>query len=367
MSNQTSPFDPNEFAEWLLKGFREVLEYRVRQTLDRERWMEFFKSRIPNKNEVVHLALKQAFLKAGFQFEDLNMGSAHFHVIRKSWRKPPEGGEVRRLLFIPGFGDSPGSWLPLFTLSQRELSRSFDEVVVLDFPGYLGFLSRHEMITSMGILLSVVRTVCEANPPSVLMGHSLGGWLAGRVAQDLSRQMDHLILFAPSGLTPVEERKSFGDFIVRNQKLELSQILELVVFDARKFKPILSTEFKEFYSKSGVAEFVGSVTADQFIDPSKPFMARKLSLLWGDKDNFVPTHWIRHWIEHYGDYLDAYLLKDTGHIPQMERPLVTAQAMMHALLEKGGVEGMGWKKIQSRKKEFSPHTKKPKDSSVLLK
>jgi hypothetical protein len=96
-------------------------------------------------------------------------------------------------------------------------------------------------------------------------------------------------------------------------------------------------------------------------------MARKLSVLWGDQDNFVPTHWIRHWIEHYGDYLDAYLLKDTGHIPQMERPLVTAQAMMHALLEKGGVEGMGWKKIQSRKKEFSPHLKKPKDSSVLLK
>jgi pimeloyl-ACP methyl ester carboxylesterase len=354
MSRQTSPFDPNDFAEWLLQGFKEVVHYRVRQTLDRDRWMDYFKSKIPNKNQVVHLALKQAFLRNGFVFEDLKQGDATFHLIRKTWRTPPPGQSVRRLVFVPGFGDSPGSWLPLFTICQRELAQRFDEVLVIDFPGYMGFLSHHDMVASMSMLLSVLGTVVESNPPTALMGHSLGGWLAAKTAQDSSRLMEHLVLLAPSGLVPSEERKAFGDFIVQNQKLSLPELLELIVYDAKKFGPVLSREFKEFYERPSIREFVDSVQEEQFLDPKAPIKARRISLIWGDHDAFVPTHWMRHWIEHYGEYLDAYLLKDTGHIPQMEHPFVTARVLLHALFEKGGVEGRGWKKVQSRNKEYEP-------------
>ena len=329
--------------------------------------MDFFKSRIPNKNVVVHLALTQAFSQAGFQFEDLKQGDAIFHLIRKTWRTPKDGKELKRLVLVPGFGDTPGSWLPLFALSQKGLSEEFDEVLVIDFPGYMGFLSRHEMVTSMSILLSVVRTVCDANPPTVLMGHSLGGWLAAKVAQDLGRMMDHLVVIAPSGLIPPAERKSFGDFIVNNQELEIAELLDRVVYDPKKFKAILSKDFKDFYSKSSVREFVESVTDSQFVDERRPFKAKKITAIWGDHDQFVPTHWLRHWIEHYGEFLDAYLLKDTGHIPQMERPYVTAQVLMHVLLKKGGMEGRGWKKVQSRRKEYTPKSGKTQAQAGYLK
>ncbi len=348
------PFDPNEFAEWLLDGFKEVVQYRARQTLDREKWMEFFKSRLPNKNQLVHLALKKTFMGAGFLFEELNQGEATFHLIRKTWREPSSGQTIRRLVFVPGFGDTPGSWLPLFTLSQKELSESFDELLVIDFPGYMGFLSHHPMVTSMRILLSTVKTVCEANPPTVLMGHSLGGWLAAKVAQELGRTLDHLLLIAPSGLIPGEERKIFGDFIVKNQELTVSELLELVVFDPKKFAPILSREFGDFYAKPGIKDFVGSVEENQFIDPKLPIRSRRITALWGDHDRFVPTHWLRHWVENYGEFLDAYILNDTGHIPQMEHPYVTSRVILHALLEKGGMEGRGWKKVQSRRRNYSP-------------
>jgi len=350
MSRTEPPFDPNAFAQWLLEGVKDVVQYRARQTLDRERWIEFLKSRIPNQNQVLHLALKRAFTGAGFAFEELSQGEAVFHLIRKRWRDPAPGTELRRILFIPGFGDTPGSWLPLFTLSQKELADSFDELLVIDFPGYTGFLSHHPMVTSMRILLATVATVCEANPPSALLGHSLGGWLAAKVAQDLPRTLDHLLLIAPSGLIPPEERKTFGDFIVKNQNLTVPELLELVVFNPRKFGPLLSKEFGDFYSKPGIREFVESVEERHFVDPAKPVRARKITTVWGDHDRFVPTHWQRHWIETYGECLDAYLLKDTGHIPQMEHPYVTSRVILHALLEKGGVEGRGWKKVQSRQK-----------------
>jgi hypothetical protein len=41
--------------------------------------------------------------------------------------------------------------------------------------------------------------------------------------------------------------------------------------------------------------------------------------------------------------------------------------MIHALLEKGGVEGMGWKKIQSRKKEFALQGGKTQTQTGYLK
>jgi pimeloyl-ACP methyl ester carboxylesterase len=349
---QTSPFDPNEFAEWMLEGLKETVKYRVSQTLRRDRWVEAVKARIPNKNQVLHFALRQAFEKAGFRFEELKQGDAVFYVIRKTLRETPAGQKVRRLVFVPGLGDSPGSWLPFFTLSKAELTRRFDEVLVIDFPGYMGFLSHHEMVSSMEILLGVVRMVCDLYPPEVLMGHSLGAWLAGKTAQQFNLLIEQFIAIAPSGLIPTEERRIFGDFIVRNQGLTLEELLELIVFDPKKFGPLLNRDFKEFYERPSIRSFVDSVRDDHFIDGSRPFMAKKLTVIWGDTDRFVPTHWVRNWIESYGEYLDAYVLKKTGHIPQMERPLVTSKVLAHALSGDSMNEGFGWTRIQTRRNQF---------------
>ncbi len=354
MSKQTPPFDPNEFAEWMLQGIQDVVRYRVKTTLDRERWKEIWKAAVPGRNQLVHLALRQALTGAGFEFEDFKQGEATFHLIRKKWRTPPPGQAVRRMIVIPGFGDTPVSWFPLFALARRELAPVVDELLVLDFPGYSGFLSHHEMVTSMKILLSVVRSVCEANPPSILMGHSLGGWLASKVAQELPRTLEHLLVIAPSGLIPPDERATFGEFIIKNQELSVPELISLVVFDPLRLAPLLSREFGSFYSRGEIRKFVESVEASDFIDPAKPIRANKISAIWGDHDRFVPSHWLRHWVEHYGEYLDAYVLKNTGHIPQLESPYATARAIAHALLEKGGMEGKGWKKVQSRRKTYSP-------------
>lgn len=349
---QTSPFDPNEFAEWLLEGLKDTVRYRIRQTLNRDRWVEAVKSKIPNRNQVVHLALRQAFERAGFGFEELKQGDAVFYLIRKTLRSPPPGQAPKRLVFVPGLGDSPGSWMPFFTLSKGELSRRFDEILVVDFPGYMGFLSHHEMVGSMSILLGVVKMVCDLYPPEVLMGHSLGAWLAGKTLQESRTWVDQFIAIAPSGLIPPLERRIFGDFIVRNQDLTLEELLELIVHDPKKFGPLLNRDFKDFYERPSIRNFVESVKDEHFIDETKPFLARKLTVVWGDSDRFVPTHWVRNWIEHYGESLDAYLMKNTGHIPQMERPVVLSRVLAQALGHSEGDEGFGWRKIQSRRKEY---------------
>ena len=210
--------------------------------------------------------------------------------------------------------------------------------------------------------------VCETYPPTVLMGHSLGGWLAAKVAQLTPKLMDQLILIAPSGLIPsLEERERFGSFILSNQDLAVEKILERIIHAPKKYHELLSEEVKAFFAKGGVKEFVDSVTEGHFIDPAKPFSARKLTVIWGEKDIFVPSHGMRDWVEFYGTYLDAYILKDTGHIPQLERPWATAEVIFHAILGRPLLEGKHWKKIQSRRQEWTnAKLESPVSSSTKL-
>jgi pimeloyl-ACP methyl ester carboxylesterase len=269
------------------------------------------------------------------------------------------GQEIKRLVIVPGFGDSPASWLPVFTFAIRDLEKKFDEVIVLDFPGYMGFLSSHAMVPSMDILLNVTKMVVETYPPTVLMGHSLGGWLAAKVAQMVPKMMDQLVLIAPSGLIPSdEERTRFEKFILSNQDLPVEELLGRIMYSPKKYHEMLSEDVKAFFAKGGVKDFVESVSESHFIDQRKPFSARKLTVIWGEHDQFVPSQGIRDWVEFYGTYLDAYILKDTGHVPQLERPWATAEVIFHAILGKPSQEGKHWKKIQTRRQEWT-NTKLP--------
>ena len=120
------PFDPSALAQWLIDGVKETVSYRLKQTLNKDKWIEKAKSKIPSKNQAMHFALKHLFKKSGFVFEELKQGDAVFHVIRKKFREVAHGKEVRRLVVVPGFGDSPASWIPPFTFLSTDLPKNFD-------------------------------------------------------------------------------------------------------------------------------------------------------------------------------------------------------------------------------------------------
>lgn len=347
-SYQKPPFESEALRKWLLTGLKETVQYRLRQTFQRDKMIDAIRSRIPSGNQAFHRVLQKTFIRAGFEFELLRHGDAEFHVIRKRIHKREPFQPVRRLVMVPGFGDTPASWLPSLGLMGMQIYRQFDEVLIIDFPGYLGFLSNREMIPSMELLLGIVRTVCEANPPTVLFGHSLGGWLAGKIAQELKTPMEHLVLLSPSGLIPEHERESFGASIVNSQSLTINELMERVVFQTKSMHWVFQKDVRQFYSKPEVKDFVESVKHEHFIDEQKPFQSARTSVIWGDHDRFVPVSWLRYWVECFGTHLDGYMMHDTGHLPQLERPKVFSSVFRNALSDSGVRVESGWKKVHAR-------------------
>jgi pimeloyl-ACP methyl ester carboxylesterase len=360
------PFDPNEFAIWFMDGIKETVAYRVRQTFDRQKIAEYIRSKIPTRSQVVHEVLKRTLEKNGFKFEALKLGDATFQLLRKQFREVPSGQAVRRLLVIPGFGDSPASWMGTFSFARREVMKNFDEVLVVDFPGYLGFSSAQAMVPSMAVLQGMVRTVCEANPPTVLVGHSLGGWLAAKVAQELRRPFDQLILISPSGLIPENERDSFGDLIMGTKDMAMDDLVQKVIHSPKRFHKMLSEDLNQFFSKPAIREFVESVNAQQFVNPMIPFGCSKISVIWGESDEFVPASWLRYWVENFGETLNAYSLKQTGHLPHIEHPKVLAEVLVNAMTGKPATTGSGWKLVHQRKREQTFHGRLQDFSSQKL-
>jgi pimeloyl-ACP methyl ester carboxylesterase len=247
--------------------------------------------------------------------------------------------------------------MPPFAFAKKTLEREFDEIMIIDFPGYLGFLSHTTLVPSMTLLQNVIQTIVDQHGPTAIMGHSLGGWLAGKAAQIARKPLEHLILVAPSGLTPVNEREAFGEFILSMQQVPPEQVIEKLVHESRGFHRFLKQEFNFFYSKPELKRFIESVKPEEFIDESVPFRAKKVSIIWGESDVFVPSHWVRHWIECYGPYIDVFMLPKVGHLPQLEKPKVISDLIQTILTQTNNLSAKTtahWQWIHQAQQSFLP-------------
>lgn len=337
--------DLDALAQWLAQGLKETLQYRFKKITDRDLWLQVIKSKVPTRSQIMHGVLKQRWLKSGYHFDFIKMGEATFYVIRK--RLNPQGD--RRLIFVPGFGDASSSWMAAFNFGKKDLPQYVDELITIDFPGHLGFLSQYPLTASLDVLLEAVKTVVKANPPTYLMGHSLGGWLAGKVAQDpelaqLTPKIKKLVLACPSGFIPPEEQVAFGEFIKSISKMPFQTMIKKLVYHPYPFYRALKKDFEWFYSKPELECFVDSAREDHFISTQKPFLANEVILIWGDHDQFVPTHWSRYWIEHFGPQLKVAMLKNIGHMIQIERPQATGR-LLNTILTGQYESNSGWKWI----------------------
>lgn len=309
---------------------------------------------------------RQAFERSGFNWDLRRSGDLKIGM----WRKPlwPRlaGKTVspKRLILIPGFGDSPISWLLVTRLTESVLKREgFDELVLLDFPGFSGRLVDEKCFPSMDLLVDATGDVLDWLEPDTILGHSLGGWLSARYAADCGAEKRpanrrrhgyegprNLILAASAGVYESDEVAiAIGEiFASAFGEKGFSALRPHIFAREPRWFDWVSKDFARFATDPGIRQFFESIRPEHLLHERLSEIRARTWLIWGEHDTLVPPGGINAWIEGLKSVQGsphAVLIQHAGHSPQVEKPAVIARAISQILCGQAP-RGRGLKEVE---------------------
>lgn len=270
-----------------------------------------------------HRAALKIFEKLGIEFEVRHFGESRLGLLRWPLRKLAAGTRARRLVVAPGFGDTPLSWWSVLAALKPVLRREIDEVVLIDYPGYSGFLHNEAAFDSMSELMRVFGEVLDTLKPSIILGHSLGGWLAADYAAARPEIVKKLILVDPGGLVVNEkDRLNYRDLFAGAIESGSDHLLPHVFAKAPILLPFFAEEFFHFLKSDESRAFVQSFGDEHLLNDKVAKIQAETVILWGERDTLTPVKWIHQWLERLpaDRPKSGILINGSGHSPQIEKP-----------------------------------------------
>ena len=322
---------------------------------------------------VTHWAVGQALRAMGWEWEQRQSGETGIGIwTKKTPRFSKKARNRRRMVLVPGFGDTPLSWVGVLGGLYLRFRDSFDEFCVLDFPGYMGFLSHQRGFDSFDLLLRQTSDLLDTLKPDVLIGHSLGGWISGLYVADLDsgrreraksgryRAPSCTILCNPSGIFARDEELAAWRARFEETRSSGFAVYRPHVFGREPFWfRLFKGEFTEFFNRPEVHAFIDTPREEHSLNNRIAQLKIPLHVVWGDRDSLVPAHWIHDWVERFpvrdSPRHQAILLHGVGHSPHIESPKAIIE-VFSALIKNqavesgrsfrlGPIQGTSWERV----------------------
>ena len=243
-------------------------------------------------------------------------------------------GEGEPLLLVHGLGGSAANWLALAPLLLPGR-----QVIVPELPGHGG---SDPLPAAAGLSVYADRLASLLNGPAAVVGHSLGGAIALRLAIRRPELVSALVLAGAAGISSGSRRARYGltmtgllkpgrKIAPHRRRVARSALLKTVVFGrwGASDPPALPSEMAEAFL-SGPARHTDTVSAAKALvrDDPRPDLDRvscPVLLLWGARDHQLP---VGDAFE-YARRLRAPLrvIADCGHLLIGERPEACADAI----------------------------------------
>ena len=226
-------------------------------------------------------------------------------------------GERPPVLLLHGYGGDINIW----AFNQKALAEVGRTVYALDLPGH-GQSSKDVGEGNLGSFVDAVAGFMDEMgiEKAHLVGHSMGGAVAGSFALAHPDRVASLVLIASAGLGEEINAEYIEGFIVANRRREMKNTLGLLFANPDLVTRDLVNDVLRFKRMDGVDEALRA-TADKVFPEGKQADLPDLSgldtpilAIWGQVDQICP---VSH-SENLPDGARVEILEDTGHMPQME-------------------------------------------------
>ncbi|MGI8945395.1 MAG: alpha/beta fold hydrolase, partial [Thermoleophilaceae bacterium] len=265
-----------------------------------------------------------------------------------------EQGARRPIVFVHGLSGQWQNWLeniPRFARDRR--------VVAIDLPGF----GRSEMPgerISIELYGNFVADVCRRLEltPAVLVGNSMGGFVAAEVAIRAPEVVERLMLLSAAGISQMDiarrpllaAAKVAGFLATANvaQKRWVARrptprhwVMGLIARHPSLIKPDAMYEgLLKGADKPGFDPGLRACLEYDFRD-RLPQIACPTLVVWGEKDMIIPVKDADTFVSMIGSGTRKIIIEDTGHVPMFERP-ATFNSVLNDFLcyeEKDGASG----------------------------
>lgn len=296
-------------------------------------------------SQYLHDLTGRGFHRAGFAWEERRLGENRLGMWRIPLRRAmPPLPSRKRIVFLPGFGDTTLSWLGVWLALMPIVRRQYDELILLDFPGFGGFLSRDVPFASLDLMMKATGDLLDELRPDVLIGHSLGGWLAGYYAWECGKGVRPVRpgsrYAGPRILVPISaagvagslaEREAFRAVFEKALAVGFSAIRPHVFGTEPRWFSFIAGEFEGFLEHPEISGFIRSATDAHNLEDKIPFIRARIRLIWGEIDSLTPASWLNVWMNAAVSETSGWTLPGTGHSPQIESPVMMTAALLRAL------------------------------------
>jgi pyruvate dehydrogenase E2 component (dihydrolipoamide acetyltransferase) len=229
----------------------------------------------------------------------------------------PDGGAP--VVMIHGFGADLSS----FMFNQAALAED-RPVYAIDLPGHGGSskdVSGGSIERLTADVLALMQVLGLSNVH--LVGHSLGGAIATRIALDRPERTLSLTLLAPAGFGPEISQSFIDGFIAESRARKLKSVLEMLVADAGLVSTSMVDDVIKFKRIDGALDALREIAGHLAVGGTQRTLLRErlaelnlpVAVIWGDKDQVLPASHA----EGLPEKIAVTRLADAGHLPHMEK------------------------------------------------
>lgn len=235
------------------------------------------------------------------------------------------------ILFLHGLGSSSIVWRDI----PQALSENFHTIAV-DLIGFGGSDkpdSDYTIDYFSNFIKSFLRQIGIKNSDKIIIiGHSLGGYIAAEYAIENKQQIEKLVLIDTSGMlnqpTPLLEHylnaALENDAILKYTKIK--KVLEGLLAQSFRLLPVLVDLFITVIEKPGAKYAFESAFRNSTSTSINPERLGKIKdipclIMWGEKDNLIPSNHIYKFKEILKD-AEIVIIPDAGHSPFVEKTAI---------------------------------------------